>query len=284
MSIIQLYTEEVSTELTAFLQEIKPNVDRYVEAKNSAQKERMLIIGKVSEYREQFPQRSGDHRLLSQAMNREWSSDVIKKNVGAYKAFKQLQATEVPEYIAVAEKASPSQLLALGRADGTKLAYDAAQHLKKTGELPSSQVMRRHQSTEKCAGAPLNANPSQSQQTSTSHTPYVAPAQPQLTEEELQLQRYGITDESQRHHILSLIANENLAHITTVRDAYLWHLLGGGSLQALVPIIKQKLSQSKEFEVLLRELVLHHTAIEVTATEVPTTFDNAMHDGIRWRR
>ncbi len=294
MTIIQLYTEEVSTELSSFLNQIKPNVDRYVEAKASAQRERMLIIGQVAEYRERYPQRSTDHRLLSQAMNSEWSGDVIKCNVGAYKEYKRLNETNVPEYMAVAAKANPSQLLALGRAEGTSLAYDTAQHLKKTGELPSSQALRKHCTTlpepvavakvtnEKCASTPLNTS-----------TP---PAPPVLSEDELELQRCGVTDYSTRQHILSLMANPNLEHITTPKDAYMWHLFGGGSMQAMMPIIKQKLSQSSSFEVALRELVTHQVTVDVSATTVTTparalastttnqAFTNEVHNGVRWRR
>ena len=285
MAIIQLYTEEVSPELSSFLNQIKPNVDRYVEAKASAQRERMLIIGQVAEYREMYPQRSTDHRLLSQAMNSEWSGDVIKSNVGAYKEYKRLNETNVPEYMSVAAKANPSQLLALGRAEGTTLAYDTAQHLKKTGELPSSQALRKHCTTlpkpvavaketnEKCAGTPLNPS---------------TPPAPVLSDEELELQRYGVSDYSTRKHILGLIGNPNLEHITTPKDAYIWHLLGGGSMQAMMPIIKQKLSQSSQFEVALRELVTHQVTVDVSATTVTapanSAFSNEVHNGVRWRR
>ena len=291
MTIIQLYTEEVSTELSSFLNQIKPNVDRYVEAKASAQRERMLIIGQVTEYRERYPQRSTDHRLLSQAMNSEWSGDVIKSNVGAYKEYKRLNETNVPEYMAVAAKANPSQLLALGRAEGTSLAYDTAQHLKKTGELPSSQALRKHCTTlpEPVAVASCEATSKVTNEKCAEHTTQITPpVAPVLSEDELELQRCGVTDYSTRQHILSLMANPNLEHITTPKDAYMWHLFGGGSMQAMMPIIKQKLSQSSSFEVALRELVTHQVTVDVSATTVTTptnqAFTNEVHNGVRWRR
>jgi len=50
MSFLELYKEPLSAELGSFLADIKPNVARSSDAKQSAQKERMIIIGKVVEY------------------------------------------------------------------------------------------------------------------------------------------------------------------------------------------------------------------------------------------
>jgi hypothetical protein len=294
MSIIQLYdNNEVSAELGNFLAQIKPNVDNYVSAKATAQRERMLIIGQINEYKNQYPQRSTDHRLLRQAMNTEWTDDVIKKGVAAFAEFKRLKETEVPEYIELAEAANPSQLVTLSRGVDTTLAYDAARHLKQTGSLPSKGKMEQYlqghiksdfssrpwADTQKCPGALLNQK---------EVTPYVAPTPIQLSEEELELQRYGVTNEDTRRHILGLLKNTNLEHINTIKDAYLWSQFGGGSLQCLMPIIKQKLSQSKEFEVILRELLNHQVAIDVEAVvsspAKPVAFDNAVCNGVRFRR
>jgi hypothetical protein len=302
MNLIQRVTEQKISN-AQFMAEIVGLVQDYQHA-SKGQQSMMFLVGKIQQHKRRYSQRSPEFQFYQDILDElDVSKDQASSLTRAYNFYNKLLEKGVDEYTALAESATPYQLLALKEADNTETVYDAARYLKKNGRLPSVKAIKLRGNKRIAAsfevrdvttlvsdrpssvtGAPLNTNPSLSQQTNTPQTPDVVAPKPQLTEEELQLQRYGITDESQRHHILSLIANENLAHITTVRDAYLWHLLGGGSLQALVPIIKQKLSQSKEFEVLLRELVLHHTAIEVTATQVPTTFDNAMHDGIRWRR
>ena len=144
MSIQHLYTQEheVSSELTVFLEQIKPNVDAYTASKAEAQKQRMLIIGQIAEYRSLHPQRSADHRLLSQMMNSEWSGDVIKSAVGAYKAYKELKDDVKPEYQKLADEANPTQLLTLGRCEDKTIIYDAAMHLKRTGEVPSASKLR----------------------------------------------------------------------------------------------------------------------------------------------
>lgn len=135
---------ELSTELTEFLKELKPEVDNYANARNQALRSRMLIIGRINDYKNEFPQRSADHRLLRQAMNSEWSSDVIEKAITAYNQYNKLLATEVSEFVSLAENANPSQLIALSRGEGTSLAYDAAKHLKKTGTLPSQGKMEQY--------------------------------------------------------------------------------------------------------------------------------------------
>ena len=145
MSFLEIYTEPLSAELGSFLNEIKPNVERYSDAKQSAQKERMIIIGKVVEYQKQFPQRSADHRALSNAMAEEgWRRDTIDDNAIAYKAFKALSNNVNPEFRDIPEVASVSQLKELGRASDGTLLYDAAMCLKRTGKLPSVKALRGH--------------------------------------------------------------------------------------------------------------------------------------------
>ena len=78
MALLNIYESEVSTEFKNFLDQIKTNIEAYSDAKQKAKKERMIIIGKVAEYKETFPQRSSDHRLLTKVMKEEgWSDDVI---------------------------------------------------------------------------------------------------------------------------------------------------------------------------------------------------------------
>jgi len=144
MSFLEIYKEPLSAELGSFLTDIKPNVERYSDAKHSAQKERMIIIGKVSEYQKQFPQRSEDHRALSQAMAEEgWSKETISMQSAAYREFNRLNTHEVVEYKKLAEAASPMHLYDIATDNGS-LAYDAAMHLKRTGSMPSRKAMRGH--------------------------------------------------------------------------------------------------------------------------------------------
>ena len=71
MALLNIYESEVSTEFKNFLDQIKTNIEAYSEAKLKAQKERMIIIGKIAEYKQSFPQRSTDHRLLVKAMKED---------------------------------------------------------------------------------------------------------------------------------------------------------------------------------------------------------------------
>jgi hypothetical protein len=282
MSIIKLYDQEVSNELGSFLHQIKPNVDGYVAAKSAAQKERMMIIGQIAEYRQQFPQRSGDHRLLSQAMKSEWSDDVIKSNTVAYQEHKRLIETNVPEYIELAEVANPSQLMVLGRGEGTTLAYDAVKHLKQTGSLPSTQTMRqvlsghKNNLAEKCNVTPLN----QQSPSKLEPAPYVAP---KVDPDEQEFRRMGVMDINQRSFLRSLVKNENLEHITTLRAAHLWQQL---SDEDLLLVLKQKLQVSSSYEARIRGLLSEHTnevVVDTTATTV-TSYDTSGLVSPRWRR
>ena len=55
MALLNIYESEVSTEFRNFLDQIKTNIEAYSDAKQKAQKERMIIIGKGAEYKESFP-------------------------------------------------------------------------------------------------------------------------------------------------------------------------------------------------------------------------------------
>lgn len=91
MTLLQIYDSELPSEFKAFLDEIKPNVEAYAEAKGIAQLERMMIIGKIKDYQTQFPQRSYQHKALAKAMKSEgWSEDVIHNTSLAYEGYKGL--------------------------------------------------------------------------------------------------------------------------------------------------------------------------------------------------
>ena len=144
MSFLEIYTEPLSAELGSFLNEIKPNVERYSDAKQSAQKERMIIIGKVVEYQKQFPQRSADHRALSNAMAEEgWRKETISMMATAYREFSRLNTHSEEVFRMLAEAATPAALYEIATDNGT-LRYDSAMHLKRTGSVPSRKSLRGH--------------------------------------------------------------------------------------------------------------------------------------------
>ena len=71
MSLIKIINSEHSDEIGQLITDIKTNVLSYLEARQKAQKERMIIIGKIAEYKSSYPQRSKEHRALTTAMNEE---------------------------------------------------------------------------------------------------------------------------------------------------------------------------------------------------------------------
>jgi hypothetical protein len=144
MLTINTSAQELSPELTSFLMELKPNVERYNESTRSAAKERMIIIGKISDYKCLHPQHSADHKLLNGMMLEEWSRDVIDNNVAAYKQYLHLHGNVNPEFKALAEAAEPTALMVLQRSDDTSVVYDAAMYLKKNGKVPGVSKLKGH--------------------------------------------------------------------------------------------------------------------------------------------
>ena len=71
MALLNICELQVSNEFKNFLDQIKTNIEAYSDAKQEAQKERMIIIGKISEHKKSLPQWSSDHRLLTEAMKAE---------------------------------------------------------------------------------------------------------------------------------------------------------------------------------------------------------------------
>jgi len=259
MSLLNLYNPsshqtipELSQEFHALLADLKTHVDNYLALKDKAMKERMVIIGKANAYRSQFPQRSAESRLLFQALNKEWSSDVIKNNTQAYQEYVRLKQTEVEEWENLAEKANPSQLLVFSRDKSENLRFDAAKALKRTGKIPSFQQLSQSRNTairgdEKRNVTPLNTEvPSQ---------PHPATSLRLDTEEELEFKRLGVISQLEQTHLLNLVSNQNLERITTVRQAFFWHSL---SEDDLIRLVEQKLLVSGRFEVRLREKLKQH--------------------------
>ena len=86
MSLKQIIKSEYTAEFGQLINKINANILSYLEARQKTQKERMIIIGKISEYKRNHPQRSKEHRFLIKAMSEEdWSKDIISNNLVAYK-------------------------------------------------------------------------------------------------------------------------------------------------------------------------------------------------------
>ena len=142
MTLLNIYESEVSTEFKNFLDQIKTNIEAYSEAKLKAQKERMIIIGKIAEYKQSFPQRSTDHRLLVKAMKEEgWSDDVISNNLIAFRRYQKLMNSH-SDWHPLAQAASVSHLLLMARANDGRLEFNAVKYLKRHKKLPSLSAMR----------------------------------------------------------------------------------------------------------------------------------------------
>ena len=57
MTLIKIINSEHSAEFGQLITDIRANVLSYLEARQKAQKERMIIIGKIDEYKSSYPQR-----------------------------------------------------------------------------------------------------------------------------------------------------------------------------------------------------------------------------------
>ena len=142
MTLKKIINSEHSEEFGEFINEIKANVQSYLEARHKAQKERMIIIGKIAEYKNSYPQRSKEHKALTTAMSEEgWSQDVISNNLVAYRQYKDLIGG-VSDWHPLAEAASVSHLVEFSRSNGTALIYDSLKYFKKYKGLPSIKAIR----------------------------------------------------------------------------------------------------------------------------------------------
>ena len=142
MSLIQIINSEHSAEFGQLITEIKAHVLSYLEARQTAQKERMIIIGKIAEYKNSYPQRSKEHRALTTSMSEEgWSQDVISNNLVAYQEFKRLIDSH-SSWHPLSQAASVSHLTLIAREKSGILLYDTAMYLKSNKTLPSIKAMR----------------------------------------------------------------------------------------------------------------------------------------------
>ena len=144
MSLIKIINSEHSAEFGQLITDIKANVLSYLEARQKAQKERMIIIGKIAEYKNSYPQRSKEHKALTTAMSEEgWSQDVISNNLVAYKQYKSLLESH-SDWHPLAEAASVSHLILIAREQSGSLLYDLVIYLKCNKQLPSIKAIRGH--------------------------------------------------------------------------------------------------------------------------------------------
>ena len=142
MSFKQIIKSENTAEFGQLINEIKANVLSYLEARQKAQKERMIIIGKIAEYKSNHPQRSKEHRVLIKAMSEEgWSKDIISNNLVAYKQYKSLLESH-SDWHPLAEAASVSHLIEFSRSKGTGLEFHSLKYLKRHKDLPSIKAIR----------------------------------------------------------------------------------------------------------------------------------------------
>ena len=144
MSLLQIYESdfaEHSVEFSSLLIDLKEHCENYTKAKQTAQKERMLIIGKVDEFKSTFPQRSKEHRALYKAMEGEgWSDDVIYNNRLAYKAYKELlELHESWQAQKIIKHASVSHLMEIQK--GVDI-LELRKYLRRHKKLPPVSALR----------------------------------------------------------------------------------------------------------------------------------------------
>lgn len=121
--------------------------ESYDTAKQSALVTRMEIIGLCEEQKQLYPQRSPEARFINAGYSSNgWKEDTIYDNNKAFKFRKHLLDKHVDVYTELAEACSPTQLVELAKADAKKTTtvYDAAQHFKRTGQVPTLKQIRGH--------------------------------------------------------------------------------------------------------------------------------------------
>ena len=146
MSILSIYEEQnnynFSPEFEQKLIEIKPDVEAMVLADKQMKHHRMKVIAELVKHRQMTV--NPDDKAAIRKMLGTWTTDVVDNCCLAYREYERLLATNVPEYVELANSANPTQLLVLGKGRETSLAYDAAKALKKTGKIPTAAELRGH--------------------------------------------------------------------------------------------------------------------------------------------
>ena len=260
MLILSIYDEQsnynFSPEFTQTLADIKPNVEAMVLADKTMKHNRMVVIGELVKHR-RTTVNADDKKAIRQMLS-TWSSDVVDNASVAYKTYTELKGKGVEEFERLADAATPTQLLLIGRGKGTSLAYDAAMKLRREGKVPKEAQLRGH-----LAGHNNSKFESKHRHTKQSHNhqQQQSKSEPkQLTDLDLDFIRAGVTDDERRSHLTSLIHNENLELINTPQLAASWNQL---SVDEMIQLIDQKLRLSNNadthVEVRLREVLEAHT-------------------------
>ena len=273
MYIQKIYDEQsnynFSPEFSQKLADIKPDVDAMVSADKQMKHHRMKVIGQLVEHRTNTV--NPDDKKAIRQMLSTWTQDVVDNVSIAYKTYKRLKGNVNPEFQALADTATPTQLMLIGRGQGTTLAYDAAMALKRKGKVPSQQQLRGHlggytddkfnQKYRTNTVRPESEHPSESSYKQAQ--PYVTP---QLTEEQrlrqAQMKRMGL-DESSFQNLETVVSQESLPFINDVQTAQVWSGGSNDQINRCLDVIEQKLSQQSklgsQIELRLREILARHT-------------------------
>ena len=102
----------------------------------------MKVIGQLVEHRANTV--NPDDRKTIRQMLSTWSQDVVDNASAAYRCYKDLKGNVNNEFQKLADTATPTQLMLIGRGEGTGLAYDAAMALRRNGKVPPRQQLRGH--------------------------------------------------------------------------------------------------------------------------------------------
>ena len=119
----------------------------YDEAKNSALTTRMEMIGISEEQKKLYPQRSEVATYINQGYRaNDWGESTISRSYTAYTFRQELLDKGVEIFTDLAEASTPTQLYELAMADKarTTTVFNAAQHLSKTGKVPSKSQIIGH--------------------------------------------------------------------------------------------------------------------------------------------
>ncbi|QEY31185.1 hypothetical protein EVJ50_01895 [Synechococcus sp. RSCCF101] len=146
MALLEIYDNTTTDEtFLNFLASIKKNVETYSQAKSTAQRERMIIIGKISDYQRSFPQRSNEHRALAKAMESEgWSRDCIDNNKAAFRWYSRTVNSEYTDkfQLEMAETASVTHMAILERAQSGALEEAVYKYYKRNKKMPAVSSLR----------------------------------------------------------------------------------------------------------------------------------------------
>ena len=271
MSIQKYYDSEstynLSPEFQQHLQHIKPDVDEMLSSEKQFKHARMRVIGQLTEYSRQFPERSDDRRAIREMLG-QWTQDQIDSSYSAYKTYQELKGNVNPEYQKLAEASNPTQLMLLGRSEDKSIQYDAAMAFKKTGKVPTVQDLKGRLGGHKDSSFQSRFKPELKPQQPVVTQPVERPVYVAPTPEELEFQRSTNMSEGRLQHIRSLMANEDLPHINNAHKALIWNATN----QELLDVVQQKCEIDPSYiiriEALIQRLKEPTDVVETEATQI----------------